>query len=147
MPPGYVQSRVLELTLQLYQAQTDESSEWFLKTKLGGNKAVIESLVESAKDPQWVDSQAAVVRGKLATLEKQLAANQEAGRGPFLAGTTYPSHADAAVFGWYGASAAVQLYDLVAKTWKHPDNPLVREWVEAVEAKSGAKPDYSILRS
>lgn len=92
-------------------------------------------------------NQAAVVRSKLATLEKQLAANKAAGRGPFLAGTAYPTHADAAVFGWYGASAAVQLYDVVALTWKHEDNPLVAAWVDKVQEASGARPDYSSLKA
>lgn len=98
--------------------------------------------MKASKDPQWVDNQSAVVRDKLQTLEKQLSLNKEAGRGPFIAGTEYPTHADAAVFGWYAASAAVRPYDLVEKIWNHESLPLVSGWVKDVSRVSGVKVTY-----
>lgn len=87
------------------------------------------------QDPEFISSQAAAVRGKLQTIEAYLAANKEEGKGQFLAGTEYPSHADAAVWGWYAATLAVQHpgVDLGALIWKHESLPLVGEWVDAVQ--------------
>ncbi|KAL1411565.1 hypothetical protein Q8F55_002528 [Vanrija albida] len=130
----------------LYQAQKaagdDASAAWFLKTKLGGSQEAINGLIKASQDPTWVDNQAQVVRDKLQTIEKQLAANKEAGKGKFLAGTDYPTHGDAAVFGWYAASAAVRGYDLLEKIWNHESLPLVSAWVKDVADVSGAKVAY-----
>lgn len=129
----------------LYQAQNAESSAWFLKQKLGGDKSKIDALIAASKDDAWVDTTAAAARATLGTLEKHLAALKAAGKGPFIAGTDYPTHADADVFGWYGASAAVRPYDLLAKVWHHAELPLVSAWAKQVIAVSGVgapKYDY-----
>lgn len=124
----------------LYQAQNAESSEWFLKQKLGGDKSKIDALIQASKDDAWVEQTAAAARATLQTLEKHLAAQRAAGKGPFIAGTDYPTHADADVFGWYGASAAVRPYDVVEKVWHHQDLPLVSEWAKNVIKVSGVNP-------
>lgn len=85
------------------------------------------------------------MRDKLDTLELHLATLAADGKGRFIAGTDYPTHADSTVFGWYGASAAVRPYDLVAKIWKHESLPLVSAWIDAVIEVSGVRaPVYDL---
>lgn len=126
---------------QLYQAQEPGSSAWFLKQKIGGDQAQIDRLIQAVKDPKFIDAQTAAVRSKLATLEAYLASNREEGKGPFLAGTEYPSHADAAVWGWYAATRAVRHpgVDLAKLIWKHESLPLVGAWVEEVRKAAGVE--------
>lgn len=128
----------------MYQAQNAESSAWFLKQKIGNNKAKMECMIEAVKDPKFVESQTAAIRGKLATMEQYLDENKRAGKGRFLAGTDYPSHADATVWGWYATTVAVRPkeLELESRTWKHESLPLVSAWVEAVKEGSGIKLEY-----
>lgn len=131
-------------THKLYQTQDPDSAAWFLKTKLGGNKEAINGLVAASKTSEWVDNQSAAVRERLATIERLLAANKAAGAGKFLAGTDHPTHADAAVYGWYAASEAVRGYSpsLVDRTWFHESLPHVKQWVQDIAEESKAKPAY-----
>lgn len=84
------------------------------------------------------------MRGKLATVEHYLAENRRAGKGQFLAGTDYPTHADAAVWGWYAATLAVRPseLDLGNRIWRHESLPLVSAWVVAVQEVSGVQLEF-----
>lgn len=84
------------------------------------------------------------MRNKLATIEQYLAESKAKGKGQFIAGTDYPTHADAAVYGWYVATVAIRPaeLDLVNRIWKHESLPLVSQWIGAVEKASGAKPEF-----
>lgn len=129
--------------MQLYSNMNTESSAWFLKEKFGNDQKTIDHLIALNADPAWVDSQTAAVRTKLGLIEKQLAANAGTSKGRFLAGTDYPTHADAALYGWVGAAAAVRPHDLVAAIWKHESLPFLGAWVDTVEVTAGVKPTYS----
>ncbi|BEJ12460.1 hypothetical protein CspHIS471_0209200 [Cutaneotrichosporon sp. HIS471] len=129
----------------LYQAQDPASAAWFLKTKLGGNAEAIKGLIAASQTPAWVDSQTQAVRTALGTVERLLAANSEAGVGRFLAGTDYPTHADAAVYSWYASSDAVRGHtpSVTERTWFHESLPLVGRWVRDVEEASKTKLEYA----
>lgn len=128
----------------LYQAEDPESAAWFLKQKGNNDKAKFEFLISAVKDPKFVETQVGNVRDKLTTIERYLAENKANGKGQFLLGTDYPTHADAAIWGWYVATQAIRPLDLdlVNRIWKHESLPLVSQWVEAVGKQSGAKPEF-----
>lgn len=119
-------------------------------------------MAAAASDPEAVEAQVGKVRAKLGVLEALLAANSQDGasgastantvstegvnganggekgksaaKGPFLAGTERPTHADAAVYAWYAATLAIRgVEDAVGRTWGHESLPLLGMWVKAVE--------------
>ncbi|GMK55454.1 hypothetical protein CspeluHIS016_0205100 [Cutaneotrichosporon spelunceum] len=123
----------------LFKAQQPASAAWLVKEKMGGDQSKMDGLVNATSDPAFIEKQAAAIRAKLITLERTLQANKDEGKGQFIAGNDHPSHADAAVWGWYGTLLAVNHMGikLGPLTFKHETLPLVGAWADAVQKAAG----------
>ncbi|GMK55455.1 hypothetical protein CspeluHIS016_0205110 [Cutaneotrichosporon spelunceum] len=117
----------------LYEAQDPASLEWFIKVKFGGDRAAVASMRDSLNEPAHVQHRLSAIREALEVIEERLK------QSPFLSGVK-PGYADAVVWGWYATSQAIKVpgfNDSGKLTWRSPDLPHVRTWVDAIQKASG----------
>ncbi|KAK8864725.1 hypothetical protein IAR55_001981 [Kwoniella newhampshirensis] len=108
----------------------DDARTWFIASKLGGDLSRNTALKTKWQDPTALADQLALARSRLSVVESLLAYKKEKEESLWLIGK--PSHADFCLFGWYASSS---LHPAVEKgVWRHPDNPLVGEWLDLILA-------------
>ncbi|WWD16960.1 hypothetical protein CI109_101392 [Kwoniella shandongensis] len=105
-----------------------EAHSWFVQAKLGGDISKITGLQAKLQDPTALADQLALARSRLSVIESLLAYKKAKDEPLWLVGK--PTHADFAIFAWYAQSI---IHPEVEKgVWRHPDNPLVGEWLDLI---------------